>query len=88
MHTLKKGYYKGEYTNCRFDICEIEKDGEIYCTVALRDADMLIDTLNDLTERVEYLKKENKRLKEYKVNIEELVDKGELVLVMKGDDVE
>lgn len=40
-------YTKGEWTNCRYDICEIECDGEIYCTVATKDVDLIINVLNE-----------------------------------------
>lgn len=43
-----KRYSKGDWTNCRYDVCEIiDVDDEIICTVALRDVDMIIDVLNE-----------------------------------------
>ena len=51
-------YSKGEWTNARYDICEIECDGEVYCTVATKDVDLIIDVLNEN----EQLKKENQRM--------------------------
>ena len=43
----EKQFCKGDYTNCWYDICEIEKDGEIICTVALKDADFIIEILKE-----------------------------------------
>jgi hypothetical protein len=40
-------YSKGEWTNARYDICEIECDGEVYCTVATKDVDLIIRVLNE-----------------------------------------
>ena len=40
-------YSKGEWTNARYDICEIECDGEVYCTVATKDVELIIDVLNE-----------------------------------------
>ena len=67
-------YSKGEWTNARYDICEIECDGEIYCTVATKDVDLIIDVLNEN----EQLKKENKELRQYlgwqEMELEEMED--------------
>ena len=51
-------YSKGEWTNARYDICEIECDGEVYCTVATKDVELNIDVLNEN----EQLKQENRGL--------------------------
>ena len=51
-------YSKGEWTNARYDICEIECDGEVYCTVATKDVDLIIDVLNEN----EQLKKQIERI--------------------------
>lgn len=51
----KKRYTKGDYTNCRSDICEILKDDELYCIVNMGDADKIIKLL----EENERLKNEN-----------------------------
>jgi hypothetical protein len=40
-------YSKGEWTNARYDICEIECDGEVYCTVATKDVELIIRVLNE-----------------------------------------
>ena len=56
-------YSKGEWTNARYDICEIECDGEIYCTVATKDVDLIIDVLNEN----EQLKFELKECREHKL---------------------
>ena len=58
-----KRFVIGDCTNCRFDICEIldkDKDeyDEIILTVALRDAEKIIELL----EENERLKKENQGL--------------------------
>lgn len=55
----EKGFCKGDYTNCWYDICEIEKDDEIICTVALKDADFIIGILNENKQ----LKSENNSYK-------------------------
>ena len=52
-------YSKGEWTNARYDICEIECDGEVYCTVATKDVELIIDVLNEN----EQLKQEYQKLK-------------------------
>ena len=51
-------YSKGEWTNARYDICEIECDGEVYCTVATKDVELIIGVLNEN----EQLKQTNQRL--------------------------
>lgn len=51
-------YSKGEWTNARYDICEIECDGDVYCTVATKDVDLIINVL----EENEQLKQTNQRL--------------------------
>lgn len=55
----EKRFCKGEYTYCRYDICEIVKDDEPICTVALEDADFIIEILNEN----EQLKKEKESWK-------------------------
>ena len=52
-------FQKGDWTNCRYDICEIVKDDDVFCTVATDDVDLVISVL----EENEQLKSENKRLK-------------------------
>lgn len=50
---LMKGFVdanvrKGDYTNCRYDICEIvDDDGEVLCDVATRDAELIIGVLEE-----------------------------------------
>ena len=39
----EKRFTMGDYTNCRYDICEILKDGEYYCTVATKNVDKIIN---------------------------------------------
>ena len=66
-------YSKGEWTNARYDICEIECDGEIFCTVATKDVELIIGVLNeneelrqglnDDLELIGQLQKENEQLK-------------------------
>lgn len=51
-------FKKGEWTNCRYDICEIiDEDDDIVCTVATDDVELVIDILN----KNEHLKKSIKR---------------------------
>ena len=55
----EKRFKKGDWTNCRYDICEIvTDDDEIICVVALNDADKIIKLL----EENEWLRKELKEL--------------------------
>ena len=45
---MSEKYRKGEYTNCRYDICEIvDSDGDVFCTVAMEDVDLVIGVLNE-----------------------------------------
>ena len=55
----EKQYSKGDWTNCRYDICEILKNDELFCTVATDDADLIISILNEN----EQLKQEYNKLK-------------------------
>lgn len=56
----EKRFKKGDWTNCRYDICEIvTDDDEIICVVALNDVDKIIGLL----EENEQLKKQVKKLK-------------------------
>lgn len=56
----EKRFKKGDWTNCRYDICEIiDEDDEIICVVALNDADKIIKLL----EENEQLRNENKTLR-------------------------
>ena len=60
-------YSKGEWTNCRYDICEILKNDELFCTVATDDADLIIRILNEneqLKQEVGYYKTLLQSLKE------------------------
>ena len=59
----EKRFCKGEYTYCRYDICEIEKDDEPICTVALKDADFIIEVLN-----------ENEQLKQFQEKVFDLIN--------------
>ena len=59
-------YSKGEWTNARYDICEIECDGEVYCTVATKDVDLIIDVLN-----------ENEELKQFPIKLDNRIQKLE-----------
>ena len=51
----EKQFTKGDWTTCVYDICEINKDGEVFCTVATRDVDLIISVL----EENEQLKQRN-----------------------------
>jgi len=54
-------FRKGDWTNCRYDICEIvTDDDEIICVVALNDADKIIGLLEENRQ----LKKEKAQLTE------------------------
>ena len=50
-------FKKGEWTNARYDICEIECDGEVYCTVATKDVDLIINVLNENEQLKDKIKK-------------------------------
>ena len=55
---MSEKYRKGEYTNCRYDICEIvDGDGDVFCTVATEDADLVIGVLNENMQLKDDLKK-------------------------------
>ena len=55
----EKRFKKGDWTNCRYDICEIiNEDDEVVCIVSLNDADKVIAIL----EENEQLRKELKEL--------------------------
>ena len=57
----EKRFKKGDWTNCRYDICEIiDEDDEIICVVALNDADKVIAILEEneqLKKRLEHYAK-------------------------------
>ena len=55
----EKRYKKGDWTNCRYDICEILKDDEVFCTVATNDVELIIGVLNANDELCEH----NKRMR-------------------------
>ena len=41
-------FKKGDWTNCRYDICEIiDEDDEVVCIVSLNDADKVIAILEE-----------------------------------------
>lgn len=41
-------FKKGDWTNCRYDICEIiDEDDEVVCIVSLKDADKIIGLLEE-----------------------------------------
>ena len=67
-------YSKGEWTNARYDICEIECDGEVYCTVATKDVDLIIDVLN-----------ENEQLKQSVNNLKDTIIKITIAYQRKYD---
>ena len=60
-------YSKGDYTNCRYDICEILRDDEVYCIVGTGYADKIIKVL----EENEQLKEEIKDLNDVLARYEE-----------------
>lgn len=66
-------YSKGEWTNARYDICEIEKDGDVYCTVATKDVDLIIKML----EENEQLKQRNDNQYNQLKQLWELIEKGD-----------
>ena len=44
----EKRFKKGDWTNCRYDICEIiDEDDEVVCIVSLNDADKVIAILEE-----------------------------------------
>lgn len=44
----EKRFKKGDWTNCRYDICEIiDEDDEVVCIVSLKDADKVIAILEE-----------------------------------------
>ena len=49
-------YTMGDYTNCRYDICEILRDGECFVTVGTADADLIIKVLEE-NENVKLINK-------------------------------
>ena len=73
-------YSKGEWTNARYDICEIECDGEIYCTVATKDVDLIIDVLNENEELKQFPIKLDNRIQKLKEDLKKLteMDKSDL----------
>lgn len=45
---MTKKYMKGDYTNCRCNICEIvDEYDDVFCNVATEDVDKIIEILND-----------------------------------------
>lgn len=66
-----KQFYKGYYSPQWLTVCEIEKDGEVICTVALKDADFIIEIL----EENERLKDEDKRLKKENENLKHTLER-------------
>lgn len=56
-------FRKGDWTNCRYDICEIvTDDDEIICVVALNDADKIIGLLEEneqLKDKIDVLEDDN-----------------------------
>ena len=68
----EKRFTKGEWTNCRYDICEILENGEYFCTVATKDVDLIIKVL----EENELLKQELfEARKDYLIETADISDK-------------
>lgn len=60
-------FRKGDWTNCRYDICEIiDEDDEVVCIVSLNDADKIIKLL----EENELLKAKADTLTKWAKNLE------------------
>ena len=53
----EKRFEMGDYTNCQYNICEILKDGEYYCTVATKDVDLIINVLDENEQLKQQLNK-------------------------------
>lgn len=72
-------FKKGDWTNCRYDICEIiDEDDEVVCIVSLNDADKVIAIL----EENEQLRKE---LDSFKPVMFQDMRYGTVRLYSKGD---
>lgn len=44
---MTKKYTTGDYTNCRYDICEILEDGKFFCIVGTDYVENIIDILEE-----------------------------------------
>ena len=56
---MTKKYTIGDYTNCRYDICEILEDGEFFCVVGTDYVKSIINVLEEneqLKSELEYYK--------------------------------
>ena len=74
----EKRFRKGDWTNCRYDICEIvTDDDEIICVVALNDADKIIGLLE-----------ENEQLKKRVDKLKVIIAEFGATLLMNGFDIE
>ena len=86
-----KTYKLGDYTNCYYAIAEIEVDGEIICTVAQSDVDVVIDAIktNLLHKGIVDAKVEMGDYTMCRYDIAEIVDDCDDVICTVGqDDVE
>ena len=79
-------YSKGDYTNCRCNICEIvDEDDEIVCNVVTEDFEKVIGIL----EENERLKEENQKLMKAlgesgRMAVDTLLPKDEDTMTLKG----
>lgn len=71
----EKRFKKGDWTNCRYDICEIiDENDEVVCTVSLNDADKVIAILE-----------ENEQLKCINDKLEERLENSGIGIALKMD---
>ena len=80
-------YSKGDWTNCRYDICEILKNEEVFCTVATDDVDLVIAMFEEREEliiREKNCKKELEELQDLNKSLNERINMLEGLLIDTG----
>ena len=81
----EKQFRKGDYTNCRCNICEIiDEDDEVVCNVATEDVEKVIGILEEneqlkhdatvlICSNQEY-REENEKLKQFQERVAEVIN--------------
>lgn len=67
----EKKYTIGDYTNCRYNICEILEDDEVYCIVGTEYADKIIKVLEENKQLKSELKSLRKKYNDFSDMIEQ-----------------